>query len=284
MTIPLDEYNSKVKPTWCEGCGNYAIHIALKKALSELEIRPNQAFMAFDIGCNGNGADKIKVNAFKGLHGRSIPLAVGAHLVNRKMTVFADIGDGGVLHEGVDHLIHAVRSNYDITILIHNNENFALTTGQATATTKDDKQMYGLPDGCCERRINIGELVLNQKASFFARAYSGDPVQMTEIIKEGIKHKGCSVIEIIQVCPTYNKGSNPEWFTEKIEKLEQPLKTLNSARKAVDTSEKIKTGIIYQDQSTPTFYDCLENRKNEDTELVDEVEQHDISKLLDYLR
>jgi len=280
MAIPISQYNTDVKNSWCMGCGNYAIHIAMKKALSELDIVPNQTFISFDIGCNGNGADKIKVNAFKGLHGRSIPLAIGSHLANRRMTVIATIGDGGCLHEGLNHLIHAIRSNYDITILIHNNQNFALTTGQATATTKEGKRMYALPDGRPEREINIGELVLGSKPSFFARGYSGDPLQLTEIIKEGIKHKGCSVIEILQVCTTYNKESTPQWFTERIEKLESPALDLNNARDAVSMDEKIKTGIIYKNDSIPTFYDRLQNRKDLSTELVDEVKQYDISKLL----
>jgi 2-oxoglutarate ferredoxin oxidoreductase subunit beta len=283
MPIPITEYNTKVIPTWCMGCGNFAIHTALKKALSVLGISPSEAFIAFDIGCNGNGADKINVNAFKGLHGRSIPLAIGSHLANRKITVIADIGDGGSLHEGLDHLIHAIRSNYDITILIHNNENFALTTGQATATTDENKPMYGLPEGRPEREINIGELIINQNPSFFARAYSADPLQMSEIIKAGINHKGCSVIEILQICPTYNPESNPQWFAQKIEKLEKPLESIDEARKAVDISEKIKTGIIYRNDSIPTFYNQLENRKDKNTELTDEVKQYDISKLLNYL-
>jgi 2-oxoglutarate ferredoxin oxidoreductase subunit beta len=283
MAIPITEYNTDVKPTWCPGCGNYAVYPALKKALSELNLAPNQVFITFDIGCNGNGADKIRTNAFKGLHGRSIPLAIGSHLANRKQTVIADIGDGGALHEGLDHLIHAVRSNYDITILIHNNENFALTTGQATATTREGKPMYGLPDGRPERFMNIGQLVLSQNATFFARGYSGDPLQLTEIIKAGIKHRGCSVVEILQLCTTYNREADHKWFSQRIEKVENPIQDINDARKQLNMSEKIKTGIIYQDNSIPTFYSRLENRKDSKTELVEEVKQYDISKLLKYL-
>ncbi|MDD3474862.1 MAG: thiamine pyrophosphate-dependent enzyme [Candidatus Dojkabacteria bacterium] len=283
MAIPVTEYNTNVRPTWCVGCGNYAINTAIKKTLSELDIKPNQAFISFDIGCNGNGADKIKVNAFKGLHGRAIPLAIGSHLANRKMTVIADIGDGGTLHEGIEHLIHAVRSNYNITILIHNNENFALTTGQATATTQESKPMYGLPDGKPEREMYISDLVLGQRATFFARAYSGDMLQMIEIFKSAINHKGCSIVEILQYCPTYNKEANPEWFAQKIQKLAQPVQSLEEAIKTSKTEEKINTGVIYQDQSIPTFYDRLQNRKNINTELVEEVKNYDISNLLKYL-
>jgi pyruvate/2-oxoacid:ferredoxin oxidoreductase beta subunit len=106
---------------------------------------------------------------------------------------------------------------------------------------------------------------------------------MSEIFKEAISHKGCSVVEIAQICPTYNKESSPQWFAQRIEKIEKPVDSLEEARKVVDTTEKIKTGIIYRDESIPTFYDRLENRKDKNTELVDEVKQYDISKLLEKL-
>jgi 2-oxoglutarate ferredoxin oxidoreductase subunit beta len=283
MAVAVTEYNTDTKPTWCPGCGNYIINTAIKKTFSDLDLKPNQAFISFDIGCNGNGADKIKVNAFKGLHGRAIPLAIGSHLANRKIPVIADIGDGGALHEGIEHLIHAIRSNYNIMILIHNNQNFALTTGQATATTQESKPMYGLPEGRPEREMFISDLVLSQSATFYARAYSGDLQQMVEIFKSAINHKGCSIVEIAQICPTYNKEANPQWFTEKIRKLDKPATTIEEAMKISKLDDNINMGIIYQNTNTPTFYDRLENRKNTSTELVDEVKNYDISKLLQYL-
>lgn len=278
--IDIQKYNKNIIPTWCPGCGNFGVHMALKKTLSELDILPKDALITFDIGCNGNGADKINVNGYKGLHGRSIPLAVGIKLANRKLTVIADIGDGGVLHEGLDHLIHAIRSNYDITILIHNNQNFALTTGQATATTQKGKKMYALPDGKPERDINILEMALCHNATFVSRAYSGDINQLTEILKKAVNHKGCSIVEIMQYCPTYNPEVSPQWFNEHVEKIENPFTTKEEAVKATNMDTKILTGIFFEDLNTPSFYDNLQNRKNINTELVDEVIPYDISNLL----
>jgi 2-oxoglutarate/2-oxoacid ferredoxin oxidoreductase subunit beta len=285
MAIDINSYNSNLKPTWCPGCGNFVIHMALKKALSELDISPSQAFIAFDIGCNGNGADKINTYALKGLHGRSIPLATGLHLANRKFTVIADLGDGACFHEGLDHLIHAIRSNYDITILIHNNQNFALTTGQATITTDEDKPMYGLPDSKPERSLNPSEIILSADPSFYARGYSGDPQQLTELIKLGIQNKGCSVIEIMQLCPTYNEECTPQWFMQRIHKLEDKTRTLEEARTAgIVTKESINTGIIYRNPKLKTYYELQENRINIETELVDEVKEFDIQELFDQFK
>lgn len=282
--IDITRYNNNVVPTWCPGCGNFGIHMAIKKALSELDISPKDAFMSFDIGCNGNGADKININGYKGLHGRSIPLAVGVKLANRKLTVIADIGDGGVLHEGVDHLIHAIRSNYDIIILIHNNQNFALTTGQATATTQKSKKMYALPDGKPEKDINIAQMVLSLNATFVSRGYSGDINQLADILKRAINHKGCSIVEVMQYCPTYNPEASPVWFQEHIEKINQPYTTKEEASKNADLSEKIVTGILFEDNNVPAFIDNLKNRKDVTTELVDEVKPFDITNLLEQFK
>jgi len=285
MEMDINAYNSNLKPTWCPGCGNYLIHMSLKKALSELDITPSKAFIAFDIGCNGNGADKINTYAFKGLHGRAIPLAAGLHLANRKFTVIADLGDGACFHEGLDHLIHAIRSNYDITILIHNNQNFALTTGQATLTTDEDKPMYGLPDSKPERTLEPSEIILSANPSLYARGYSGDMQQLTELIKAGIQNKGCSVIEIMQLCPTYNEECTAQWFMQRIHKVENANRTLEEARKIGQvTDESINTGIIYRNTELKTYYELLENRKDSQTELVDEVKQYDVQKLFDQFK
>lgn len=275
----IEDYKTERKITWCPGCGNFGINTSLKQALVNLKKDPSELVMTFDIGCNGNGAEFIEGFRIKGLHGRSIPLAVGAHLANRKMTVIADIGDGGCLHEGIDHLIHAVRSNYDITVLIHNNENFALTTGQPTSTTKKGKPMYGFPDGKPEGSINVGELILSLNPSFFARGYSGDMEQLTNIIEEGIKHKGLSVIEIMQICPTYNKENTPEWFKEHIRPIETKT-TISEAVEIVKHPEIIYTGIIYKNRNMPDFYSRLENRSKRKTELVQEVKNQKISNIL----
>lgn len=288
MSTKLADYNSKNIPTWCPGCGNFAIHTAIKKALSDLDISPSETFMSFDIGCNGNGADKINLYGFKGLHGRAIPLAVGAHLASRRFAVFADIGDGGCFHEGLDHLVHAIRSNYNITILIHNNQNFALTTGQATLTTKKGKPMHGLPFGRPERDFNASEFILNLNPTLYARAYSQDPLQLSEIIKKSIEHKGCSIIEIMQICPTYNKEFTPEWATQNLKKIETvegyDNSNMDRALEIIKNEAPLYTGLIYKNESVKTFYESLENRKDSKTELVEEVKKHDIKKLLRFFQ
>lgn len=279
MSITIDSYNTDVKNTWCPGCGNFNIHLALKKALAELKKDPSEVVITFDIGCNGNGGDKIKAFNIKGLHGRALPLAFGAHLANREMTTIATIGDGGCLHEGIDHLIHGIRSNYNITVLIHNNQNFALTTGQITSTTIKGKRMYGFPHGKTEGDINIGELVLSLNPSFYARGYSGDCIHLTEIIKEGIKHRGFSVIEIIQLCPTYNREFSHDVASKLVKKVDVS-DSIEKARKHILNSKNLSIGVLYQNKKLTDYYSSLKNRKGIKTELVDEVKRKNISNIL----
>lgn len=287
MSIKTEDYNTINIPTWCPGCGNFSVQAAIKKSLSELNISPSEVFMAFDIGCSGNGAGTINTYAFKGLHGRAIPLAVGAHLANRRFVTIANIGDGGCFHEGLDHLVHAILSNYNITIIIHNNGSFALTTGQATVTTQKNKPVYAFPKGKTERPLDISKFILNLAPSFYARGYSQDPNHLSEILTEAVKNEGCSIVEVLQICPTYNKDFTMEWANQNIKKVETIQKydntSLAEAIQILDDKYKY-TGIIYRNLELKPFYDLLENRKNSLTELVDEVKTYNIKNLLKSLK
>ncbi|MBN1916002.1 2-oxoacid:ferredoxin oxidoreductase subunit beta [Candidatus Dojkabacteria bacterium] len=280
----FDYYSDNIF-TWCTNCGNYGIFSAVKRALVAEEIDPKDALLCFDIGCNGNGSDKISGYRFHGLHGRVLPFAAGASLANRKIKVIAFGGDGGTLSEGINHLVHSVRSNYDFTFILHNNENYGLTTGQASLTTRKGKPMNAAPDGVVVEPMNVMEFILGLKPSFAARAFSGDVKHMTEIIRAGIKHRGFSFIEILQNCTTYNAETPHEWYQERvydISKLKGYNKAdLESAKEvSKDLEENIATGVLYEDEDSVDFYSRLANRKGTQTELVDEVKNYEIGNFL----
>lgn len=275
-TVEHKEYASEHIYTWCTNCGNYGIHEAVKRSLVSLDIPPHEVLMCFDIGCHGNGADKIGGYRYHGLHGRIIPFAAGAHLANPNLPVIAFGGDGATLGEGINHLIHAIRSNYDITFIMHNNSNYGLTKGQASPSTSQEVPMNSSPDGMHEDTLNAIELILSLNPSFVARSFSGNIHQMQALVTEGIKHKGFSFIEILQACPTYNKATPHKWYMERVYDtfdLEGYDNTnLESARNiASDLTDKIATGIIYRNTSTIDYYSRLPQRKNVTTTLVDEV-------------
>jgi 2-oxoglutarate ferredoxin oxidoreductase subunit beta len=135
----LSEYYSETKCIWCDGCGNYGICTAVKYALVELNLHRWQVCLSYNVGCHGNGSDKIEGYRFHGLHGRVIPFAAGAKLAKMKVPVIAFGGDGATFSEGIGHLIHGVRSNYPITFVLHKNTNYGLTTGQASSTREQGR-------------------------------------------------------------------------------------------------------------------------------------------------
>lgn len=139
------QYETEEVVTWCGGCGNYAIQNALKRALVLEGKAPKDVLMCFDVGCNGNGSDKIEGYTIHGLHGRVLPLAAGAKIANPDLTVIASAGDGATFSEGINHLIHAIRNDYPMLFLLHDNQNYALTTGQASATTPKGCTMNSSP-------------------------------------------------------------------------------------------------------------------------------------------
>lgn len=276
----VSKFHSDNLFTWCTNCGNYGINASVKRALASLGYEPHQVVLFFDIGCNGNGSDKIEGYTFHGLHGRVIPLACGASIANKDVPIIASAGDGATLSEGINHLIHAIRNNYNITFLLHNNENYALTTGQASSTTPKGAKRSIAPDGSLLNPIHVGHLALNLGASFYARGYSGDVNHLTEIIKAGILHKGFSFIEIMQDCPTYNKEMTHDWYRSRIYNLDaqksHDRSNLTIAyKKASDMENKIATGIIYQNKDIEDFLTIQPNRKGYTSPLIDEVRSYE---------
>lgn len=281
-------YESNEKLTWCSGCGDFGIRSALIRALALEGLTKHDTALFYDIGCHGSEADKIGAYAFHGLHGRVIPIAAGAALGNQHMKVVASGGDGGTLSEGPNHLMHAVRSNYNMVFILHNNENYGLTTGQPSATSRQGKKMNSAPDGSPLEPMNVAELVMSLKPTFVARSFSGDLKHMTETIQAGLKHDGFAFIEIMQMCPTYNKATSSEWYWERIKyvkDMKHDPTDLEAARKiALDLENQITLGVMYQNKDSVPFHKKLASRKDKTTALVEEVEHHDISKFLEELR
>jgi len=265
--------------TWCSGCGNYGIQNALMRALALEDLGVKDFALFFDVGCSGNGSDKIQAYTMHGLHGRPISLAAGAAIANPKVKCVASGGDGATFGEGPNHLIHGIRNNYPMIFMMHNNENFGLTIGQASALTRCGARMNGTPEGVEIPPINSMDMVLSLNPSFVARAYSGDVDQMTEILREAINHEGFAYIEIIQSCPTFNKETPDHWYSERIKNIKD-LKNYDNtdlwaARKIVeDREENIYCGIIFKNPTRKAF-----PKKVEEIEI--DKKHVDISDLID---
>ncbi len=269
--VTRENYYTENIHTWCTNCGNYGIHGALKNALVSKCISPKNTVLCFDIGCNGNGSDKIKANIVHGLHGRVIPFASGVSIANRDLHVIAFGGDGGTLSEGINHLLSAIRYDFNFTFVLHNNFNFALTKGQNSPSTKIEKQLHN--------PIDVMKLVFSLNPSFVARGLSADTKQLQRIFEESLDHKGFSFIEVYQDCPTYNRTTDHKdlltRYFDVSRQLNYKVSDLEVARKLALEKEKIATGVIYKDDRR-CFYRKY-HRWSGDSELVEEVQNYDIS-------
>lgn len=253
-------------PTWCPGCGNHGIGIAIKSALVKLNLNPSSVFVVFGIGCSGNMNDFLNAYGFHALHGRAIPNAIGIKIANHRLPVIAVVGDGDCYGEGGNHFIHACRGNHDITVIVHDNSVYGLTTGQVAPTAQKGYKSKSTPNGIIETPLNPLALALTQGATFVGQAYAGNVPQMIEIIKQGIKHKGFSLINVLQPCVTFNKINTYHYYQERVYSLADDYQKDSfdqALNKALEIKrEKFPLGVIYQVER-PTFTDQLPQIKGE---------------------
>jgi len=202
----MKELNTYATNTWCPGCGNFAILNAMKSVLNSLSeegLDLENVVLVSGIGCNSKIADYMNVNSFYSLHGRVIPPATGMKLANPKLKVIGHSGDGDAYGEGLEHLVFAAKRNVDMTVIIHNNRVYGLTTGQYTPTSPLGFKGRSTPFGTKELPINPLELMLSSGATFLGRGASHGLELLKKIFKEAILHKGFSLVDVLQVCVTY---------------------------------------------------------------------------------
>lgn len=197
------EYISDAQNTWCPGCGNFVIQHTIKDVLAGLGLLPEEVVVVSGIGCHAKIADYMQTNSFYSIHGRGIPVATGIHLGNPKLTVICSAGDGDAYAEGLDHLIFAAKRNVDITVIIHDNRVYGLTTGQYTPTSPLGFAGKSTPEGTYEDPFNPLDLMLASGATFIARSYSRDKKGMAGVLRRAIQHKGFSFVEVLQVCASF---------------------------------------------------------------------------------
>jgi len=243
-----EDYKGQV-PAWCPGCGNFQILSAVKQALVELDIEPWEVLVVSGIGQSGKLPHYMKCHTFNGLHGRTLPVATAAKLANHSMHVIAVAGDGDCYGEGGNHFLHAIRRNPNITLLVHDNQIYGLTKGQASPTTAKGTRTKVQPSGVPAEPLNPLALAISQNCSFVARGFSGDPEYLKELMKAAITHKGFSLLDILQPCVTFNKVNTFKWYRERVYKLEaeyDPYDRMKAFERALEWGEKIPNGIFYK--------------------------------------
>ncbi len=197
----------------------------------------------------------MKCNTFNGLHGRSLPLATGAKLVNPELVVIAEGGDGDMYGEGGNHFIQAARKNTNITLLAHNNQVYGLTKGQASPTSEPGFTTKVQTEGVKISMLDPLTTALSLNAGFVARSFSGDIEHLSWVIQQAIQHRGFSLVDILMPCISFNKLNTFKWYKSRIYKLEdEHWDTSNKAAaytRAEEWGEKIPIGIFYKAERPP---------------------------------
>lgn len=238
-------------PTWCPGCGDWGIGAAVKSALVQLGHTPSSVNIVFGIGCSGNMNDFLNAYAIHSLHGRALPNAIGIKLARHTTPVIAIVGDGDCYGEGGNHFLHACRGNHDITVIVHDNGVYGLTTGQVAPTAQKGFRSKSTPQGVIEIPVNPLTLALTQAATFIAQGFAGDVPFVIDLIKKGIIHKGFSLVNILQPCVTFNKINTYSYYKEKVYKLSSEYDLTNPTHayeKCAEPTaqEKFPLGVLYQ--------------------------------------
>ena len=209
------------KPSWCLGCGDFGIWVSLKNSIVQLGLNPWEVVLVSGIGCSGKLPYWVKTYGFNGLHGRPMPVAEGIKLANHGLTVIVIGGDGDQYGEGGNHLLHAARRNVNLTLLVHDNQIYGLTTGQYSPTTEIGQKNKATPVPTVEAPVNPLSFALAAGATFVARGFAGDNKQETYLLTEAIKHKGFAIVDTMQPCVTFNHHNTFAWFYERVYKLEE---------------------------------------------------------------
>jgi len=250
--ITSEQLEGVQKITWCTGCGNFGILAALKKAVQDLGSPQNEFLLVSGIGCGSKIPHYINLNAIHSLHGRSIPVAQGAHLANLDLKVIANVGDGDTLGEGLGHLLHAARRNVNVAVFIHNNGVMGLTTGQYSPSSPRGyvSKTSPLGSGAPMDPVNPVALAIAGGATFAARGFSGDQKLLTHLMTEAVKHEGFAVVDILQPCQTWNRTLTWKFYNEHTYSLQETGHDISdklvALEKALSNGEKIPIGLFYK--------------------------------------
>ena len=203
-TLRKQDFASGQETRWCPGCGDYAVLSAIQEFLPELGVPPERIAFITGIGCAGRSAYYLNTYGVHGIHGRAPAFATGLAVARPDLSVWALGGDGDMLSIGGNHLIHAMRRNMPIKILVLNNQIYGLTKGQTSPTSEVGKVTKSTPYGSEDTPFNPVALALGAGASFVARSVARDRRHVIQMLRAAAEHPGAALVEIYQNCPIFN--------------------------------------------------------------------------------
>lgn len=246
--VSINDYVLK-ETAWCPGCGNFGIRNAFREALVQMGLAPHQVMLVSGVGQAAKLPVYISGNSFTGLHGRSLPAAQAIKLSNPELKVFVFGGDGDGYAEGGNHLLHAIRRNVDLTYIVHDNQVFGLTKGQASPTSLPGYVGGITPEGTQVPSFNPIPFAVAMDIGFVARSYSADKEHLISMIKAASEYKGFALIDVFQPCVSFNKINTYQWYKDRVYYLPEDYDPTNKQlafEKAHEFGDRIPLGIIYR--------------------------------------
>ncbi len=249
------DFQGDVTPDWCAGCGDYSVLRALQTAYAKSGRGNHEHMTVSGIGCSSNLPGYVKTYGMHTLHGRSLAVATGAKLANHHMNVVVTGGDGDGYGIGGNHFVHTMRKNIDLLYIVMNNQIYGLTIGQASPTSMLGMETKSTPFGNIEAPLNPIAMAIVTGATYVARGFSGDQKQLTELMYDGMQHRGFALIDVFSPCITFNKDNTYDFFKPRVQALENHDPTDKSAalEQAVKWGDEIPIGLFYQDTSRPAL-------------------------------
>lgn len=252
--VDIKDY-PEFETAWCPGCGNFPLRKAMRQALAKLDLEPHQVVFVSGIGQAAKAPHYIPCNLFNGLHGRALPPAQGIKLALPQATVIVESGDGDMYGEGGNHFLAAIRRNMDITAVVHDNQIYGLTKGQASPTTMQGHKTKAQPYGSFNEPFNAVAVAVAMRANFVARGFVGETEHLADLIVRAVRHPGFALVDVFQPCVSFNKVNTFGWYKEHCYKLDDshdPRDWHKAMDKAMEFGERIPIGVIHENDR-PTF-------------------------------
>jgi 2-oxoglutarate ferredoxin oxidoreductase subunit beta len=259
--LTLADLKGKVDPDWCPGCGDFGVLAAVQKALVELRVPTHNVVTISGIGCSSNFPGYMNTYGMHTLHGRALAVATGLKLANHELTVLVTGGDGDGFGIGGNHFVHSMRRNVDVLYVVMDNQIYGLTTGQTSPTSRIGMKTKSMPYGNIEVPVNPISLALAAGATFVARGFSGEQKHLTELIKQGIEHRGFSFLDVFSPCVTYNHDNSYQWYRPRLKKLEEdsayhPSDWMAAMEKSLLWGDEIPIGKFFERTDIPALHEA----------------------------
>ena len=222
VALTAKDFTTDQEVRWCPGCGDYSILAQVQKVMPTLGIAREDIVIISGIGCSSRFPYYMNTYGMHSIHGRATAIASGLKATRPELSVWIVTGDGDALSIGGNHTIHLLRRNFDVNILLFNNQIYGLTKGQYSPTSEENKITKSTPYGSIDHPFNPLALAMGADASFIARSMDRDPKHLQAMLLRSHAHKGASILEIYQNCNIFNDGAF-EIFTEKNTKPEEAL-------------------------------------------------------------